>query len=115
MDADRLTTKTQEAFSTAVRRAAADGHPQVEPVHLLLALLAQAEGTTIPVLDAAGAAPGIVKSRAEEMLARLPKAYGSTTAAPSLSRPVAAVIEAAAREAERMGDDYVSTDHLLLA
>jgi ATP-dependent Clp protease ATP-binding subunit ClpB len=115
MDADKLTTKSQEALSTAVRRAAADGHPQVEAVHLLLALLAQADGTTIPVLDAAGAAPAIVKSRADESLARLPKAYGSTTAAPSVSRDVARVLEAASREAERMGDDYVSTDHLLLA
>jgi ATP-dependent Clp protease ATP-binding subunit ClpB len=115
MDADKLTTKSQEALTTAVRRAAADGHPQVEPVHLLLALLAQADGTTVPVLDAAGAQPGIVKSRADELLARLPKAYGSTTAAPSVSRQVAKVLEAAAAEAERMGDDYVSTDHLLLA
>jgi ATP-dependent Clp protease ATP-binding subunit ClpB len=115
MDADKLTTKSQEALSTAVRRAAADGHPQVEAVHLLLALLAQADGTTVPVLDAAGAQPGIVKSRADELLARLPKAYGATTAAPSVSRAVAACLETAAREAERMGDDYVSTDHLLLA
>ena len=115
MDAGKLTTKTQEAFSTAVRRAAADGHPHVEPVHLLLALLAQSDGTTIPVLDAAGAQPGIVKARADELLARLPKAYGATTAAPSLARPVAKVLETAVAEAERMGDDYVSTDHLLVA
>ncbi|MDQ1711106.1 MAG: ATP-dependent Clp protease ATP-binding subunit ClpB [Frankiaceae bacterium] len=115
MDADKLTTKSQEALTTAVRRAAADGHPQVEPVHLLLALLAQADGTTVPILDAAGAAPGIVKGRADELLARLPKAYGSTTAAPSVSRQVAKALETAAGEAERMGDDYVSTDHLLLA
>ena len=115
MDADKLTTKTQEAFSAAVRRAAADGHPQVEPVHLLLALLAQADGTTIPVLDAAGAQPAIVKARADEALARLPQAYGATTSAPSLSRPVAKVLETAVREAKRMGDDYVSTDHVLVA
>jgi ATP-dependent Clp protease ATP-binding subunit ClpB len=115
VDADKLTTKSQDALTTAVRRAAADGHPQVEPVHLLLALLAQQDGTTVPILDAAGAAPGIVKSRADELLARLPKAYGSTTAAPSVSRPVAKVLDTAAKEAERMGDDYVSTDHLLLA
>jgi ATP-dependent Clp protease ATP-binding subunit ClpB len=115
VDADKLTTKSQEALTTAVRRAAADGHPQVEPVHLLLALLAQADGTTVPILDAAGAAPGIVKGRADELLARLPKAYGSTTAAPSVSRQVAKALETAAGEAERMGDDYVSTDHLLLA
>jgi ATP-dependent Clp protease ATP-binding subunit ClpB len=115
VDADKLTTKSQDALTTAVRRAAADGHPQVEPVHLLLALLAQQDGTTVPILDAAGAAPAIVKSRADELLARLPKAYGSTTAAPSVSRPVAKILDTAANEAERMGDDYVSTDHLLLA
>ncbi|HEV2890814.1 MAG TPA: ATP-dependent chaperone ClpB [Frankiaceae bacterium] len=114
MDADKLTSKSSEALSTAVRRAAADGHPQVEPVHLLLALLAQAEGTTVPVLDAAGAAPGIVKGRADELLARLRKAYGATSS-PSVSRDLAKVLDAATREASRMGDDYVSTDHLLLA
>ena len=114
MDAEKLTSKSQEAISTAVRRAAADGHPQVEAVHLLLALLGQAGGTTIPVLDAAGAAPGIVKSRADELLGRLPKAYGATSA-PSVSRDVAKVLDAARREAERMKDDYVSTDHLLVA
>ncbi|MCA1824090.1 MAG: ATP-dependent chaperone ClpB [Mycobacteriales bacterium] len=114
MDADRLTTKSQEALSTAVRRAAADGAPQVEPVHLLLALLAQPEGTTIPVLDAAGAAPGLVKSRAEELVARLPKAYGATSA-PSVSRGIARLLETAAAQAESMADDYLSTEHLLLA
>jgi ATP-dependent Clp protease ATP-binding subunit ClpB len=115
MHADKLTTKSQEALATAARRAAADGHAQVEAVHLLLALLAQNDGTTVPVLDAAGAAPGIVKGRADELLARLPRAYGSTTSSPSVSRQVAKVLETAASEAGRMGDDYVSTDHLLLA
>jgi ATP-dependent Clp protease ATP-binding subunit ClpB len=114
MDADRLTTKSQEALSTAVRRAAADGSPQVEPVHLLLALLAQPEGITGPVLDAAGAQPALVRSRAEELLARMPKAYGATTAAPSLSRGIARILETASKRAERLGDDYVSTEHLLL-
>jgi len=114
MDAGKLTTKSQEAFSAAVRRASADGHPQVEAVHLLLALLAQSEGTTVPVLDAAGAAPGIVKGRADELLAKLPKAYGATSS-PSLSRDLAKVLDGAGREAERMKDEYVSTDHLLVA
>ncbi|HZG95570.1 MAG TPA: Clp protease N-terminal domain-containing protein, partial [Mycobacteriales bacterium] len=114
MDADRLTTKSQEAFSTAVRRAAADGSPQVEPVHLLLALLEQPEGIAGPILTAAGADPQLVRSRADELLARKPKAYGATTAAPGLSRDVARLIETASQRAERLHDDYVSTEHLLL-
>jgi ATP-dependent Clp protease ATP-binding subunit ClpB len=113
MNADKLTTKSQEAFSTAVRRATSDGHPHVEPVHLLLALLGQAEGSTIPILDAAGAAPGVVKSRADELVGRLPRALGSS-GQPTLSRSLAQVLDTAEREAERMADDYVSTEHMLL-
>src|SRR5438094_529340 len=57
---DKLTHKSQDALSTAVRRAAADGSPQVEPLHLLLALLEQADGTTAPLLRAVGADPALV-------------------------------------------------------
>ena len=114
MDADRLTTKSQEALSTAVRRAAADGSPQVEPVHLLLALLAQAEGIAAPILSAAGADPAIVRSSSEELLARSPKAFGATTTPPSLSRGISRALEVAQSRASKLGDDYVSTEHLLL-
>ncbi|HVF18657.1 MAG TPA: Clp protease N-terminal domain-containing protein, partial [Mycobacteriales bacterium] len=114
MNADRLTTKSGEALSTAVRRATADGHPHVEPAHLLLALLDQSEGTTTPVLDAAGADPGVVRSRALEGLTRLPRAQGTTTAAPSLSRALAKVMDDAETHAQRLTDEYVSTEHLLL-
>ena len=69
MDADRLTTKSQEAVSTAVRRAAAEGHPEVAPVHLLLALLDQGDGITGPLLSAVGADPKTVRTRAEALLA----------------------------------------------
>ena len=71
MDADRLTTKSQEAVSAAVRRAAAEGHPEVAPVHLLLALLDQPEGIAKPLLQAVGADPAGVRSRAEALLQRL--------------------------------------------
>ncbi|MEP7055943.1 MAG: ATP-dependent chaperone ClpB [Actinomycetota bacterium] len=114
MDADRLTSKSQEALSTAVRRAAADGSPQVDAVHLLLALLDQPEGITAPILVAAGADPAIISGGAGELLARSPKAFGSTTAAPSLSRGISRVLEVAQARAERLGDDYISTEHLLV-
>ena len=114
MDADRLTTKSQEAVSTAVRRAAAEGHPEVAPVHLLLALLDQGDGITGPLLSAVGADPRTVRSRAEALLSGLPTASGSSVAAPGLSRSLMAVMNVAQTKAKEVGDDYVSTEHLLV-
>jgi ATP-dependent Clp protease ATP-binding subunit ClpB len=114
MDADRLTTKSQEAVSTAVRRAAAGGHPEVAPVHLLLALLDQPEGIATSLLQAVGADPAQVRARAEQQLAGLPKASGSTVAAPQLSRALLASMQSAQEAAAKAQDDYVSTEHLLV-
>ena len=93
---DKLTRKSQEALSVAIRRAAADGSPQVEALHLLLALLDQADGTTGPLLRAVGADPALIAKQAEERLARLPRARGATRSAPALSRPRHTVIATAA-------------------
>jgi ATP-dependent Clp protease ATP-binding subunit ClpB len=114
VDADRLTTKSQEAVSTAVRTAAASGHPEVAPVHLLLALLDQGDGITGPLLSAVGADPKTVRTRAEALLAALPKASGASVAAPGLSRSLMAVMSVAQTKAKEVGDDYVSTEHLLV-
>ena len=114
MDADRLTTKSQEAVSTAVRTAAAQGHPEVAPVHLLLALLDQGDGITGPLLSAVGADPRTVRTRAEGLLAALPKASGASVAAPGLSRSLMAVMSVAQTKAKEVGDEYVSTEHLLV-
>ncbi len=114
MDSYKLTTKSQEALTDAVRRAASAGHPNVEPVHLLAALLAQSEGTATALLHAAGADPKTVRTRADEAIGRLPSASGPTVAAPGLSRLAIAAVNAAAEQAQRMGDEYVSTEHLLV-
>jgi ATP-dependent Clp protease ATP-binding subunit ClpB len=114
LDADRLTTKSQEAVSTASRHAAAAGHPEVASVHLLLALLEQEGGVAAPLLAAAGADPAAVKAAATALMARLPKASGSHVAAPSLSRGVLAAFEAAQRAAADNQDDFVSTEHLVV-
>jgi ATP-dependent Clp protease ATP-binding subunit ClpB len=114
VDAERLTTKSQEAVSTAVRRASAEGHPEVAPVHLLLALLDQGDGIAGPLLSAVGADPGQVRTRAEALLAALPKASGANVAAPGLSRSLMAVMNVAQTKAKEVGDDYVSTEHLLV-
>src|SRR6476660_3538484 len=111
---DKLTHKSQDALSTAVRRAAADGSPQVDPLHLLLALLEQADGTTAPLLRAVGADPALVAKQAEERLARLPRARGATLSAPEISRPLQSTIATASSRARELNDEYISTEHLLV-
>jgi ATP-dependent Clp protease ATP-binding subunit ClpB len=114
VDADRLTTKSQEALSAAVRRAAAEGHAEVAPVHLLLALLEQPEGIAPSLLQAVGADPAAVRVRAEQQLRGLPQVSGSTVAAPQLSRGLLASMTAAHEAAAKAQDDYVSTEHLVV-
>ncbi|MCW2670217.1 MAG: ATP-dependent chaperone ClpB [Frankiales bacterium] len=114
MNADRLTTKAQEALSLAVRRAAAAGHPEVAPAHLLLALLDSDTGVPAALLVAAGAEPGGIRAQADRTLSALPKASGSSVAAPGMSRGVLTALEAAEKAADANGDDFVSTEHLVV-
>src|SRR5579871_3748043 len=111
---DKLTHKSQDALSTAVRRAAADGSPQVEALHLLVALTEQAEGTTAPLLRAVGADPALVVKQANERLDRAPKARGATLSAPEMSRSLLSAIATASSRAKQLGDEYISTEHLLV-
>src|SRR5690242_2999812 len=111
---DKLTHKSQDALSTAIQRAAADGSPQVDPLHLLLTLLEQEDGTTAPLLRAVGADPALVAKQAEERLARLPRARGATLSAPEISRPLQSTIATASSRARELNDEYISTEHLLV-
>ena len=111
---DKLTRKSQEALSAAIRRAASDGNPQVEPVHLLVALLEQADGTARPLLEAAGANMDQVVTEAAALQRKLPQTRGATASAPETSRPLLSVINTAATLAREMGDEYISTEHLLV-
>ncbi|CAN5894380.1 ATP-dependent chaperone ClpB [soil metagenome] len=111
----QLTTKAQEAVATAVREAAAAGHAQVEPSHLLRALAQQSETTTGPLLDSIGSSATSAVQAAETALRLLPTASGSTVGTPQLSRQSLAVLTTAQQEMASMGDTFVSTDHLLLA
>src|ERR1700759_2906192 len=110
----KLTNKSQDALSTAIKRAAADGSPQVEPLHLLVALVEQADGTTAPLLRAVGADPALVAKQAAERLDRLPKARGATLSGPEMSRPLLAAVNTAKDKARQLGDEYISTEHLLV-
>ncbi|WP_329518812.1 AAA family ATPase [Spirillospora sp. NBC_01491] len=109
----KLTRKSQEAIAVAMRRAAAEGHPQIETQHLLTALIAVPDGT-VRLLEAAGADWRAVRSRAEEQIAAMPKAAGSTMSAPQQSRQVTVTLNTATMRAERLGDEYVSVEHLLI-
>ncbi|MFF3442297.1 ATP-dependent chaperone ClpB [Streptosporangium sp. NPDC002721] len=110
----KLTQKSQAAVSSAIRRAAAEGNPEVAPAHLFTALLAQTGGTAVPLLEAVGADWKQLRVEAEKQLAALPKAQGSTVSAPSSSRQLLTVMNTAAQRARGLEDDYVSTEHLLV-
>src|SRR6201985_2116382 len=110
----KLTRKSQEALSAAIRQAASDGNPQVEPRHLLLALLKQADGTAQPLLEAAGADMDRILAEAAAQQRKLPQARGTTTSAPETSRQLLSVINTAQSLAGEMNDEYVSTEHLLV-
>ncbi|GMA30119.1 ATP-dependent chaperone ClpB [Litorihabitans aurantiacus] len=112
---DKLTTRSQEAVAAALGRATRAGNPHLEPVHLLSALLEQADGIAVALLTAQGTDLGEVARRADGVAATLPGARGATTAQPQPSRALLAVVSQAGEEARALGDDYVSTEHLLLA
>ncbi|KQS58760.1 ATP-dependent chaperone ClpB [Geodermatophilus sp. Leaf369] len=111
---DKLTTRSQEAIAAAQRLAVDRGQAALEPLHLLVALLDQPEGITGPLLQATGAIPGEVRAKAESALRRLPSVSGSTVAAPSPSRDLLRVVNAAGEQATALGDEFVSTEHLLV-
>ncbi len=114
MDAFNPTTKTQQAVSAAVQAATIAGNPDVGPVHLLGALLAQGDGLTAPLLSAVGADPKQVHKELEQLTRALPAASGSSVSAPQFSRDAVRVLSKAQELATEMGDEYVSTEHLLV-
>jgi ATP-dependent Clp protease ATP-binding subunit ClpB len=110
-----LTNKSREAISAANDRAVTDGHPDITPAHLLLALLQGEENENISDLIAAVEADqAALRSGAERQLAALPTVQGSTVSKPQPDRPLLAVIADATQRAKELGDAYVSTEHLLI-
>ncbi len=109
---DRLTVKAAEALNSAVGEARRAGNPVVYDLHLLIALLAQDEGIVVPVLQKLGANVASIREQALQEIARLPK---QSDAQPNVSRELSAVFDKAEDEAKGLGDEYVSTEHLLLA
>lgn len=110
----QFTTKSQEALSAAAMNASTAGNPQIEPAHLLKALMDQRESVAVAVLKAANIDPDAVSTRASSQIAALPKVSGSSVAEAQLSRAGVAVISAAQTWAQNNDDQFVSTEHLLL-
>ncbi|MFT5201833.1 MAG: ATP-dependent Clp protease ATP-binding subunit ClpB [Candidatus Aldehydirespiratoraceae bacterium] len=112
LDPNRWTLKTTEAFSVATEAARAASHPEVVPAHLLTALFGQEEGLVLPLLVKVGVDIPSARNRAAEALGKLPNAYGSD---PQLSKELREVLEDADRVRGDLADEYLSTEHLLLA
>ncbi len=111
---DRLTTKSQEALASAQERAERAGNPEIEPEHLLAELLEQKDGAVRPALEAAGIPIDRLTKTLEARFQKLPRVSGARQQA-ALSAALRQVMDLAEREAERLQDQYVSTEHLLLA
>src|SRR5271168_836237 len=110
---DKLTVKAQEALTAAQEFGGRSGQQQIEPLHLLWALAAQGDGVVPPLLEKLGVSPIALGSEAEKQIERLPKVSGVSEQ--SLSRASNTVLEKAFDEAQRLKDEYVSTEHILLA
>lgn len=110
----QFTTKSQEALSAAAMNASTAGNPQIEPAHLLKALMDQRESVAVAVLKAANIDPDAVSTWASSQIAALPKVSGSSVAEAQLSRAGVAAISAAQTWAQNNDDQFVSTEHLLL-
>ncbi|QIK72691.1 ATP-dependent chaperone ClpB [Propioniciclava coleopterorum] len=114
MDTAKLTTKSRDAVSAALRNALTNGNPQAEPAHLLHALLMVPDNTVGPLLESIGADPAAIDRSAQEAIKKLPSSTGSSVSQPSISGALARVLADAETRAEQMGDEFVTTEHLLI-
>ncbi len=113
--AREMTTKAQEAIASALQAASAAGNPQVEPIHLLQALIEQREGIALSLLQAVGADARAIGTRTRNALVSLPSTQGASAGSAQASRALLAVVEDAEERAQGAGDQYISTEHLLIA
>src|SRR6185369_1686457 len=109
---ERLTVKSAEALNDAVAEARRAGNPLVYDTHLLFVLLAQDESIVVPVLQKLGVNVAALREALQREIQRYPK---QSDASPSYARELTAVLDQAEKEAKKLSDEYVSTEHLLLA
>ena len=114
MDTEKLTAMSRDAYSAATRLALTNGNPAVDPAHLLSALLLIPDNTIAPLMVNLGADPDEVAALAKQIIAKLPSASGSSVAQPVLSGALARVLAEAETQAQKMGDQFIATEHLLI-
>ncbi|HEX8100290.1 MAG TPA: ATP-dependent chaperone ClpB [Actinomycetota bacterium] len=114
MDLNKLTLKSQEALQRAQELARERNHQQIEPAHIAHALLGDAEGVVYPLLQRLGQSPRALRDRIDELLSRIPKVFGPQQEL-YLSKETSGLLERAFNEARSLTDEYVSTEHVLLA
>ena len=114
MNTEKLTTKSRDAVTAAVRQALTAGNPSAEPVHLLHGLLLTPDNTVGHLLTAVGADPATVDARATEDISKQPSSTGSSVTQPTISGALARVLATAETLAEQLGDQFVATEHLLI-
>jgi len=114
MNLNKFTIKSQEALQNAQEIASSYGNQSIEPEHLLAALVQDSEGAIIPILQKVGANVPHIKIRINELIGNLPKVSGGGMANLHLSQNSGKMFDAAQKEAEKLKDEYVSTEHLLL-
>ncbi len=115
MDTSKLTAKSRDGVSAALRNALTNGNPSAEPVHLLHALLMVPDNTVGTLLSAVGADPKVVDAAAQGAITKLPSASGNSVSQPGMSGGMARVLADAETRAEQLGDEFVATEHLMIA
>ena len=110
----KFTTMAQEVIGDAIQSASAAGNAQVETLHVMDALLRQENGVIQGLIQAAGGNPQAIGAEVRNALVKMPAASGSTTSQPQASRQLTAALAQAEKEMQQMGDEYVSTEHLLI-
>ena len=112
---DKFTVKAQEAIQRANELASEHGNPELAPLHLLAALVEDKEGIVTPVLEKIGIGPQSVLSDLYKEIEKLPKVSGTGAQQPAMSSQINQVLENSFKEADTFKDEYVSTEHMLLA
>ena len=112
LDPNRWTLKTQEAFNAAVELARSASNPEVTPDHLVLALIGQDGGVVLPILQKVGVNPPVLRSTAEDAIAKMPQAFGGES---RMARSLTALLDVADGVRRELDDEYLSTEHLLVA
>ncbi len=115
MQPDRFTIRSQEAVAEAQRLAAERRNPEVASAHLLIALLEQEDGAVVPILQKLGADLGAVAAGARDAAERLPRLSGEDQAEARPSSALVRTLQRAEKEMQKLGDEYISTEHILLA